>query len=422
MQTTRAKFRCDTGATMKRVIIIGASARAAADSAKRAGLQVVAIDQFGDQDVRSPTGSWFPGESTQQIASAIRQLTATAPGKRSAIVYTGGCERWGGDLDRLAGQSGQTGMRWLVPSAALLAAVAHPENLLQVAQRSGVEFPRFRWWDDGRRSGGVGSMGAVEDPPLFQPLFKPLLRCGGMDVQRWPAALGTHLTRGYLQEFVAGQLWGLSFCAYEDCVALLGVCRGLTVGTRQASFVYRGSVGPIPVRPEIRRKLLQVGKAVVDVWPVRGLFGVDIIVSPQGCFLLEINLRFCASMELIDLANQGQTDFQSCIGQHLRAHQDAAAPKTIPLNTTQSRQVRVGCKQVVYSPSGLVWGQRQQRQLKRLQTHLSSHATLHDLPSPGASVQPGGPILTVITIANNAGSALRNAGCVSRACQQALDP
>lgn len=421
MQTTRAEFQCDTDAAIKRVIIIGASARAAADSAKRAGLQVVAIDQFGDQDVRSPIAPWFPGENTQQIASAIRQLTATAPGKRSAIVYTGGCERWGGDLDRLASQSGQTGIRWLVPSAALLTAVADPENLLRIAQRSGVEFPRFRWLDD-ERGGGVGNMGAVEDPPLFQPLFKPLLRCGGMDVQRWPAAVGPHLTQGYLQEFVAGQLWGLSFCAYADCVALLGVCRGLTAGKRQGSFVYRGSVGPIPVRPEMRRQLLQVGKAVVDAWPVRGLFGVDIIVSPQGCFLLEINLRFCASMELIDRTNRGRTDFRSCIDQHLCAHQDAAAPKPTPLNTTQPRQVRVGCKQVVFSPRGLLWGQRQQRQLKSLQVHFSRHATLHDLPSPGAVVQPGGPILTVVTIANSASSALRNAGCVSRACQQALHP
>ena len=92
---------------MSRVLIVGASARAAAASALRAGLDPWCADLFADADLRAlvPDSIRCPAG---QYPSALTELLRDAPA--GPLMYTGGLENHPNLVWRLAksGRSGET--------------------------------------------------------------------------------------------------------------------------------------------------------------------------------------------------------------------------------------------------------------------------------------------------------------------------
>src|SRR5688572_12519529 len=189
---------------MRPVIVLGASARAAAFSARRAGFAPFAIDLFADLDLAALCPTIKISQYPREFFAAL-EAAPIAP-----WLYTGGLENHPrlvdrlGDIRPLLGNSGSA-----------LRRVRSPRRLTDVVNAAGLQFPivaasltkthvEQRWLVKPRRSGGgLGIRFATLD-----------------DVQRRPRG-------AYFQQHVAGETASAVFVAAGGEARLLGATRQL---------------------------------------------------------------------------------------------------------------------------------------------------------------------------------------------------
>lgn len=378
------------------MLLIGGSVRAAAEDAAAAGYRVVAIDRFGDHELRAISETWIPlHQGDDWSAAALRHAGPIVPSGGFLWPASPIDERL---LDRVA-----------YPPPDRLAAIRDPGSLQAIARQVGIRFPETR---------PLASLvsHSPQDPAAW--LVKPVAGTGGAgirsladDLRTGQAAVSS--TGHYLQRRLLGRTIGVSYFSRRrgsrPHTRLLGICAGLTHRLNpQHRWLYGGSIGPFdtdwPDRELARGSLVDLGQTVAEAFDLVGLFNVDLIRHPDGSlWLLEINPRYSASMELLvgELDNRNR----SLIDAHLAAYQERSG--AIDAATAERRAGwlsdgpplvpagQVACKRIVYARRALAvpndpldWCR--QAGLGRVDT--ASHPlpiavgrfqiSFHDLPSP----------------------------------------
>jgi uncharacterized protein len=122
----------------------------------------------------------------------------------------------------------------------------------------------------------------------------------------WASSQSPPLRSGeYYQQFIPGRVFGASFIDSDSGARLLGVARQLIdcSWTGAPRFHYAGSIGPIPLTEARRQELLRLGDLLATEFELQGWFGVDFIIDDQQrLWILEVNPRYTASMELLEHA------------------------------------------------------------------------------------------------------------------------
>jgi len=262
------------------VIVVGASARAAAWSALRAGFTAWTADLFADRDLC-------------RVASAITVAPQDYPlGLVRALhdapvfpwLYTGALENRPGLIEEISRRLPLWGN-----GPEVLRRVRSPFRLAESLCKAGLPSPAVaRIGDTTRRW-----------------LMKPFASAAGRDIEFWhsPQQVGP---RHYLQEWIDGVPCAAAFLGRADGTAqLIGVTRqliGADWGEKGRPFCYRGSVGPLPLAAEQRDVYQRLGNALVRDIGLRGLFGVDCVVRDEVPWTVEVNPRYTASMEILEWA------------------------------------------------------------------------------------------------------------------------
>ncbi len=268
----------------KHLLILGASARAAAFSALRAGLRPWSADLFGDLDLRArchavavPTGRYPNG---------FLDLVGGAPA--GPWIYTGALENRRTLVRRLA----RLRPLWGNDSPAL-AVVRSPGRVHSLLSAAGLPCPAFhnpaRLPSSGRRW-----------------LVKPIAGAGGIGIRFWDGRSppGGRPSKVYFQEFMEGESCAAVFLADGTGSRLLGVTRQL-VGEAwlgAAPFRYCGSVGPLSLPPSASATLGRIGQVLAAAAGLRGLFGVDFVLRDTVPWPVEVNPRYTASVEVLEYA------------------------------------------------------------------------------------------------------------------------
>jgi uncharacterized protein len=261
------------------LIIIGASTRAAAFSAHRAGFEPWCVDLFADADLarRFPVRKIAAHDYPHGFLDALRD----APD--GAVLYTGGLENYPDLLARID--------RPLLGNPPdVLRRVRDPFQLAQALRRHSLPALAVR----------------SEPPPSGDTrrwLLKPLRGSGGIGIRHYdrrPFSAGLH----YLQEYVEGSPLGGVFLAIRGSAVYLGATRTLAGGDwlHAPPFHYAGGVFN---NGDFDQTVLQpLGTFLVQEFGLAGLFGIDTVVRRgQGtAMLLEVNPRYTASVELIERA------------------------------------------------------------------------------------------------------------------------
>ena len=350
------------------LLVLGASARAAAQSAVSAGFRVVAADLFADRDLRRVAPSLRVSRYPDDFAN-IRQAFPSLP-----VVYTGALENYPELLNRLGAKAPLYGN-----SGDVVRRVRDPLALHDAFQQATVAVPLTRF-----------------DPPSpvsSEPwLRKPLRSAGGRGVRMWDFEMATDEVTSeccYFQQFVPGLPCSASFVATGGHSQLLGVAEMLS-GCRWAGtddFCYCGSIQR-SAPPAEESQWRRIGELLAQKFSLAGLFGVDAVLSEERVFPIEVNPRYTASMELFELAT-GRSMIQM--------HVEACTEGILPVRLLPSARRRAFGKAILFAPHTL-----------RLPTSVvdwpatqSLDATLADLPAPGSLVAEGHPILTVIAQASN---------------------
>ena len=367
-----------------RVLVAGVSTRAAAESAAKAGFDVIAIDAFGDLDqhpaVRSLSLPLHDGApfTAHAAAEAVRDVTA------DAAVYLSPFENHVRAVDALSAAS-STALRasralWGNPPD-VLRRVRDPFLLAGVLRRRGFSTPITR----------------VDVPPELADakewLVKPFRSGGGNGVRSWsPDAPVSH--GYYAQERIAGVPASIVFVAARGQAVPVAISRQL-IGDEAfgvSGYRYCGNV-LAPTDDEVFSErvvelLIALSCEVTEQFGLIGLNGIDCVVKDEVPYVIEVNPRWCASMELVE-RQYGVSMF----GAHAAACVDGVLPSFELARVHQTGSV-IG-KAIVFAREDVV--------AVDTRTWLGDE-TVRDIPKPGEPLARGQPICTVFAEGENSGA------------------
>jgi predicted ATP-grasp superfamily ATP-dependent carboligase len=270
--------------TSSNLLIVGASARAAAFSALRAGLHPWCVDLFADLDLQQRcTVMRLTGRYPQGFRQVIE---SDVPGP---WMYTGGLENW----PRLVTQWSQCRPLWGNRDQALYAP-RNPEHVASWLRSRAIPAPALHL--------------SGENPPASGCwLLKPRRGAAGNDIRFWtPKEELWDKNDVYCQEFIEGQSLSLLFVGDGRTACLLGVTRQL-VGAfwlHAAPFHYCGSIGPLDPGLVQLPSLQELGHLLASGCFLEGLFGVDGVLQEGAFWPVEINPRYTASVEVLEHATR----------------------------------------------------------------------------------------------------------------------
>ncbi len=275
---------------MTRVLLAGVSTRDIAESAVRAGYEVVAVDGFGDLDLQACATEVHVVRvdgrfSARAAAAAARDLSC------EAVVYEASFENHPRAVSALATNR----MLWGNPPS-VLARARDPRRLARVVGDAGLPGPRVRLTRPapGTRSGW---------------LVKPLRSGGGDGIAVW--CRGAPVPRGsYLQQRIVGVAGSIVFAADGRRAVPLGLSRIL--GGEPAfgadGFRYCGSILGSRGDPQFTAddRLLEratlLAESVTRAFGLVGVNGVDFVARRGFPYAIEVNPRYTAAMELVERA------------------------------------------------------------------------------------------------------------------------
>ncbi|MBT7728186.1 MAG: ATP-grasp domain-containing protein [Planctomycetaceae bacterium] len=376
------------------LLVIGASARALAASADRLGLEVNAIDLFGDRDLRDVC-SRVVQVSADAYPDDVPSIAAGFPA--GPVVYAGGLENHIEVIEKLSRARLLLGNH---PRALRL--VRDPCFVREVACENGCAYPAIFF-----------TSSKVPRDGTF--LRKSTASIGGLGVLSWNG-LREEPVRGreYLQQFVSGVPMSASLLVTQEGVELLGVCRQL-IGMKWCYAKQFRFCGAIQLSSSLfqQQVLKQLHQFAIDLSrraKLAGLIGIDFILPrtpiqarDHSPVILEVNPRPTATMELFE-----RRTGRSQAGTHL-ASLGFQLPRE---STTLQRQSNMYWgKAVLFANKSLDVSSSVERHLLKCSLRMQGcelgWPMVSDLPCSGTIIQPGHPIVSVFGCAESPRRALR---------------
>lgn len=377
------------------VIIVGASTRAAAFSALRAGLAPFCVDLFADADLaarvpcRRVTAADYP--------QSLPQLLAEMPS--ASWMYTGALE----NHPRLIARMARVRPLWGI-GPRTLSCVRLPWYLADVLTRAGVPHPETRLTPD-------------QLDPNRQWLQKPVASAGGLGIAFWDGRRPPTMRLWTWQEYIAGEPLSLLFVGRPNAAPLfLGATRML-VGEptfAAAPFRYCGSIGPLPLDPPRLAQAQHIGQTLAAIPGMLGLFGVDCIDRAGRLHVIEVNPRTTAAAEVLEYAQGIRTLalHAQAFGAELPttpepprvsdspiAHRPTDTPAHTP--TTQESDPVVG-KAILYARTRFRFPERGPwTDTLTNPPDPCLPPDFADIPYPGTVIERGWPILTIFATASS---------------------
>ena len=348
------------------LLIAAVSARALAQAARRAGTIPLVADFFADQDtetlchacskVAADIRHGFEGDSLLQ---ALDALAAAAPSPLLGVVYGAGFEDRPELLSQLAS-------RWplLGNDAPTVARLKDPAAFFGTLERIGVACPLTRTTPPKSMSGW---------------LCKKRGGAGGSHVGR--NAFGAQ--DRYYQQRLNGRAISALFVGDGARAEVIGFSEQWTAPRRGAAFRYGGAVQPATLPQAQAEEMARSVDRVTHAFGIRGLASADFIVNAEGAFLLEINPRPGATLDVFD------RDDAPLLGAHL----DAVLHQKLP-NFAPSEDASAGA--IVYAPERLT-----------IPPAMAWPDWAADRPKPGERIDKERPICTLAARASTPEDAKR---------------
>ncbi len=354
---------------MTRVLLAGVSTRGFAESAVRAGYDVIAVDGFGDLDLRAcatevhvvRVGGRFRARAA---VAAVRDVSC------EAAVYEAGFENHPGAVRALAARR----VLWGNPPA-VLARARDPRRLARVVGKAGLPAPRVRLT---RPAPGVRGGWVV----------KPLHSGGGDGVAVWRTGRGAPMPRrSYFQERIVGVTGSIVFAADGRRAVPLGLSRVLAGETAFGADGFRycgnilGAAGDpqFPADERLLDRATLLAQTVTRAFGLVGVNGVDFVARRGLPWAIEVNPRYTAAMELVERA-YGISMFDV----HVRACRHSLP--TFDLAAARRRAPDAVGKAIVYARRPIALGDTRPWVLD---------ADVRDISPPGTRFAPREPICTI---------------------------
>lgn len=374
------------------ILLVGLTVRMLAELAVRAGYPVMALDYFGDADLRAlcPSRSLLRDYNLPYSVAGL--VNAASDLAAPAVVYSANLENYPAEVARLS-----QGRRLLGNGPETLALVRDPARLAAALHAGGFVFPE------------TIMAGTCQTPDLVRSwLWKPLNSGGGHGIRLWRK--GHPPKEGILQERLAGMVGSAAFVANGREAALLGLTEQL-VGQPAfgaSGFHYCGNLASPRLPPDELAALLTEARAIVShlsqTFGLWGVNGLDFIWRAGRIWTLEVNPRPSASLELLDLA-YGLRVFEAHV-QSFSGHLPHFG-----LEQALANGAAAG-KAIVYAPHDVNVGD----------TSDWAAEGIRDIPHPYEQIRRQQPICTLLTTAATPSACLHQLRARAAALRTRLNP
>ena len=357
------------------LLILGASARAAAFSAARCGLSPHAVDRFADRDL----AKLCPVTLVEDYPAGLERAARHYP--PMPWIYTGALENCPELVDRIA-----CGRPLYGNPGEVLTRVRDPWRVAEVLRSGGWEAPRLSPTPD-----RVATLRWV---------CKPLHSAGGNRMRfadpRRAGVGGTSRPQHkkdpaggscYYQEFIEGLPCSGAFVAAGGTSQLLGMTQQL-VGCDWAGadgFRYVGSIGLPSWKTSVLRQAENIGETLARHFRLRGLFGVDFILQGERLWTIEVNPRYTASLEVLERGTPLRV-----IEHHVRACRDKELAEIRGAGETPAQTL--WGKAICYALADLQFPESVAALCRFAGLNLTE---ISDLPQGMTGIPAGQPIITV---------------------------
>lgn len=348
----------------------------------RAGFQPLAADLFADADLRAIATATRISPYPEGLLDWLRAI------EPPAWLYTGALENHPELVDQMA---------WIAPLLGnpgdVLARVRSPWELAAALKRANLLFPETRASADGLPHDGswltksyAGASGSgVRSLEIPLPFREGLGERSGIVYQRR----------------VHGIPCAAVYVAAGGAATLLGVTRQIIgqpwLGAH--GFQYAGSIGPWPISDVVHATLIKIGAILASEFELAGLFGIDCILRSDDVWVLEVNPRYTASVEIVERATG-----TSAVAEHVQACggiNDATPVIVCSLPRPADGGARVADRTNYYHGKALLFAKRGLEIPQAFADFTIDEAAhtpwprLADISPAGTRIELGRPILTL---------------------------
>ncbi|MSR51293.1 MAG: hypothetical protein CK551_07840 [Planctomycetaceae bacterium] len=350
--------------------LIGASVRALAFSCIRAGYKPWCIDLYADEDLTKNCPTTL---ITKSFPNEIADLIKAAP--IAPILYTGGLENHSALLHFLTAQRTILGI-----TGSTLYNLRNIPGFYNLLKSKQINTPTI-----------ITSTKDLNKETSY--LRKPKYRSGGLGIKPFDPSKQTMVDDAdfYYQEFIKGESRSAIFCFTESGFELLGtnIQSSGTQSLHASDFLYSGNMGPVkPCNSEIK-ELQTIGEIISSNYRPRGLLGMDYILNESRVYPLEINPRYTASMEVLELA----------LGQNfITKHMQAFGFKTICENPARTEPSVIG-KAIYYAPHDVLIPE--DAPWVSIEANPQLFSPFADIPRANSAIDKGSPVVTIFAKADS---------------------
>lgn len=345
-----------------RIIIAAIASRAYVHAAVKAGFEVIAIDAFCDMD-------------TQAQALQVWQVPARNGGFdladfKSTLAKVDYTDVLGMTIG--AGFEAQPELLASIASAAITPIFNAP-NMISAVKNPDSFF---------------GFLASINAPYPATQLAKPKTSIGWLQKQVGGSG-GAHIkptlplnlaekSPVYYQQKCLGEPHGCLFLADGKQAQIIGVHQQWCAPTETQPYRFGGAVSHAEIAQDIAVKIDGYVQAITQHFGLRGVNSLDFMLHNKNIYLLEINPRLSASLQLY-AANKGDlfaAHVQACLGEL----------KVWPVIEKQSQAMHiVYANKTAQVPPNMPWPD-----------------WVRDIPRPNSEIAAGAPICTILASARTA--------------------
>jgi predicted ATP-grasp superfamily ATP-dependent carboligase len=268
------------------VLIAAFSGRALAQSARRAGYEPLVVDAFGDLDTRKAAadirvvdGALQRGFKTEPVVAALEALASAARSPPIGLVLGSGFEDKPGLIATLAKH-----FRLLGNSPEAIAASKEPATFFATLDKLNVPHPETRV--------------TPPDNPADGWLTKRTGGSGGRHIRVCRAGSAARRRR-YFQKRLVGERLSIGGL-FAPGGAEFALTRQWIAPSPQNPFRFGGAVSMPDIDPSLYRRLAEAASNVATGLSLVGIASFDFIVADGQPYLLEVNPRPGASLDVLD--------------------------------------------------------------------------------------------------------------------------
>lgn len=367
-----------------KLIIAAITSRPYVEAAVRAGFEVVAIDAFADADVQKLATHCYQIDlcdgqlDNRQLLSVLDDLDLKHDSKQGLKQFVGFC--YGAGFEKAPNSLLDINERITVlgNSVDVIDACKTPTVFFELCDQLQVSFPTVVY---------------KRPQDSHEWLRKEVGASGGEHIRLMSDTQGEKVANVYYQRFQSGVAISCLFVATESGVDVVGFNELWVDVNDDAPFRYGGAVSHVELSEQVKERFTNYVNKLSQAMGLVGINSCDAICDGDAVYLLEVNPRLSATMDLY-LSNHLGDHPGDCYSEgllmekHIAASQHKRYGNGIKLNdiaqTSRAHQV-VYAEHAMEVKDGIIWPE-----------------WVCDVPVSGSGFSVGMPVCTVIAEAETA--------------------